>query len=240
MNLFYYSPILFIFFYYFYSIQIDLGFEKPEVFITIASFLFAIFTGFFISRQSQRHRDLRQEIAINDGDFTAIYRSFGHLSQKAQKEAGKIIKKHFQKILKKQDWAYHLKQKSTTLIDLHALLKKEIGAKKMPSLKHVTIQYILESLNRLQLTRKRLIAYHRERMNVMQWGLIAVLTIILLTAISFLHNTTFIVPIYKAFYAVIILVVINYIYRLNNLRLFKDAYGIQSSRDVIEIIEGKK
>jgi len=240
MNLFYYSPILFIFFYVFYNIRIDLGFEKPEVFITIASFLFAIFTGFFISRQSQRHRDLRQEIAKNDGDFTAIYRAFGQISQKSQKEAGKIIKKHFEKILKNKDWAYHVKNRSTTLTDLHVLLKKETGAKKLPSLRHITVQYILESLTRLQITRKTLIAFHKERMNMMQWGLIAVLTVVLLTAISFLHNTTFVVPIYKALYAVIILVVINYIYRLNNLMLFRDAFGIQSSKDVIEIISGKK
>lgn len=240
MNLFYYSPILFIFFYVFYNIRIDLGFEKPEVFITIASFLFAIFTGFFISRQSQRHRDLRMDIAANDGDFTAIYRAFGQISIKSQKEAGKIIKKHFQKILKSKDWAYHIKNRSNTLSDLHALLKKEIGNKQFPSLKHVTLQFILESLTRLQTVRKKLIAFHKERMNAMQWGLISVLTLILLSSLSFLHNTSFVVPIYKALYAVIILVVINYIYRLNNLMLFRDAFGIQSSKDVIEIIGGKK
>jgi hypothetical protein len=240
MNLFYYSPILFIFFYVLYNIRLDVGFNKPEVFITIASFLFAIFTGFFISRQNQRHVEIRQEIAENDGEFSAVYRSFSHISARAQKEAGKIIKKHFEKILKMNDWAYHIKNKSTTLIDLNELLGKYSGNKKLASRKHITTELIMNTLIRLQTVRKRLIAHHQERMTSMQWGLIAVLTLILLSSLSFLENTSFIVPIYKAFFAVIILVVVNYIYRLNNLTLFKDTFGKQSSRDVVEIIEGKK
>lgn len=240
MNFLYLSPILFILFYLFYSFQVDLGFEKPEVFITIASFLFAIFTGFFMSRQNQRHVNIRQEIAANDGEFTNVYRTMGHLSLTAQKEAGKVIKKHFKKILETNDWAHHVKKKTTVLTDLHKILTKHAGAKKLPSRKHVAVQFIVDSLRQLQISRKKIIAFHRERMSKMQWGLIIILTVILLGSLSFLHNISWIVPIYKAFYAVIIIVVILYIQRLNNLTLFQDAFGRMSSQDVIDVIDGKK
>jgi len=236
----YLYPLIFIAFYLFYNFRINLGFENSEVFITIASFLFAIFTGFFIARQNTRHMNLRQEIAENDGDFTAIYRSMGQLDARSQKEAGKIIKTRYNKILSTKDWAYHIKHRSDTLIALHELIKKAVGQKQYPSRKHVTLQFIIESLTRLQLTRKKLIAFYQEKMTPMQWSLIAVLTVVLIFSLSFLPNSSWIVPIYKALYALIILIVVLYIYRLNNLTLFSDAFGKQSSRDVIEIIEGKK
>jgi len=240
MNVAILYPLIFIALYLFYNFRVDVGFAYPEVYITIASFLFAIFTGFFIARQNSRHMNLRQELAANDGDFTAIYRAMGQIDPKAQKEAGKIIKERYNKILGTNDWAYHIKHRSDTLIRLHALLKRTVGSKKYPSLKHVTLQFIMESLTRLQLTRKKLIAYYQEKMTKMQWSLIIVLTAALIISLSFLENTNFIVPFYKALYALIILIVVLYIYRLNNLSLFSDAFGKQSSRDVIEIIEGKK
>lgn len=240
MNLFYISPLLFILFFIFYNLEIDIGIEKPEIFITIASFLFAIFTGFFIARQNQRHVDIRQQIGENDGNFTNIYRLMGQVSEKAQKEAGKIIKSHYTKILDTKDWAFHLKRRSTTIIDLNNLLKKQIGNKKLFSLKHLSLTYIIASLSTLQSTRKKLIAFYQERMTWMQWALIIVLTVILLVSIAFIRNASFYVPILKAFFALIILIVVIYIYRLNNLTLFRDAFGLQSSRDVVEIIQGKK
>lgn len=240
MNFLYLGPLLFVLFYVFYNLQIKLGFEKPEVFVTIASFLFAIFTGFFMSRQNQRHVNIRQEIANSDGEFTNVYRTMGHISKKAQKEAGKIIKKHFSQMLKSNDWAYHVKRKTSSLTDLHQILAKHVAIKKLPSRKHIAVQYIMDSLRQLQISRKRIIAFHKERISKMQWSLIIILTVILLGSLSFLHNVSWIVPVYKAFYAVIIITVILYIYRLNNLTLFQDAFGRMSSQDVIDIIEGKK
>ncbi len=77
-------------------------FETTKTILTIASFLFAIFTGFFISRQGRRYNNIRATIADFDGEMSAIYRAFDHAGAKVKEQAGKIIQAHYETILKKR------------------------------------------------------------------------------------------------------------------------------------------
>ena len=90
-----------------FKLNVDLG-----VFLTVATFLFAIFAGFFISRQGNRYSNIRDQISQFDGELSAMYRQLGHIDKKAQKQLAKIIKGHYLKILKNKAWDYNFIHKS--------------------------------------------------------------------------------------------------------------------------------
>ena len=56
--------------------------ETVSLFLSAATFLFAIFAGFFISRQGTRYSKIRELIADFDGGLSAIYRNIGHFGAK--------------------------------------------------------------------------------------------------------------------------------------------------------------
>ena len=89
--------------------------EGYKTFLSLATFLFAVFAGFFISRQGQRYSLIRDLITKSDGSLSYIYRLFGHLGKNSQKAVTKIIKDHCQKILKNNAWDWHFVHKSTTM-----------------------------------------------------------------------------------------------------------------------------
>ncbi len=74
--------------------------DNYEILLTISTFLFSIFTGFFIARQGNRYSAIRNRITEFDGNMSSIYRQFSHLTNELQKEVKKIIQDHYLKILK--------------------------------------------------------------------------------------------------------------------------------------------
>jgi len=77
--------------------------EIDKIFLTLSTFLFALFTGFFISRQARRYGDIRKLTSSFDGVMSATYRAFGHFGNEAQKKVGEIIANHYKMIID-QGW----------------------------------------------------------------------------------------------------------------------------------------
>lgn len=69
--------ILLFFLLLYYFMYLDFG-AHSQMLLTISTFLFAIFMGFFISRQGVRYSVIRDQITGFDGEISAIYRKFGY------------------------------------------------------------------------------------------------------------------------------------------------------------------
>ena len=225
-------------FYYFVSFFHS---EFSQVFLSIATFLFAIFTGFFIARQGRRYSDIRREIAKFDGLLTSIYRFSGHLGIKAQNQAKDIIKKHYQTILKHKAWDYHFTHKSTTITSLHQLSERTAKDKSLNSLQNLSLQRILTALMDLQLTRKHMVVLHKERIPGFQWGLIIFLGVILLITLT-IAPIDFPIwgAILKAAFGTSVILVIFLLYEFDKLKFFEKIIGKTSAQDILDILAGKK
>lgn len=103
--------------------------DDYEVLLTISTFLFSIFTGFFISKQGSRYSLIRDNLALFDGNLSSIYRQSSHLGKKTNSKIKKIIESHYLIILNKKKWHYNFTHKSTTITDIHNVLEKELGKK---------------------------------------------------------------------------------------------------------------
>jgi len=227
------SLIVLSFFYYSYHIK-----ELDKTFLTISTFVFSIFTGFFISRQDSRYDKIRQNLSQFDGDMSSIYRVLCHLGPTVQKRAGEIISAHYGKVINNDSWDNHIIRESTTVTDLHALISDETAGKKLTNLQNATIARVLLALHDIQITRKGFIASYQERLPKGQWILIDGLALIVLVNISAI-NSQFLLftSVLKAAFGTAIILTLILLRQLDNLALFEGTVGEDSARDVVNIID---
>lgn len=225
--------------YYNYHILTDIEFSN--LVLRTSTFLFAIFTGFFIARQGTRYSDIREQITSFDGELSALYRKFGHISKVAQKIFVKIASKHYKKILDNNSWDYQFIHKSSTLSDTHELIQKTVKDKSFGTLKNFAIQRVLVSLENLQVLRKKMVALHKERIPIFQWALIYFLAIMLLITVATIPSQAALFKsILKASFSSVVILVVILLHRFDNLHFFEGTIGESSAQDVLDIFKEKK
>ncbi len=244
MKIRYIQAILFLLFLVLVYVYYNFNFGAPntdKIFITITTFFFSIFTGFFISRQGSRYTKIRDIISNFDGKMSGTYRVSGNLSKTFQEKVGVIIRDHYKKILESQAWDYHFTHKSSTITDIHNLLEEEVGNNGVESLRNQAIGRILTNMGDCQTLRKNMIMTFQERIPSFQWFLICFFVVILLSAVTVIPSSGFLLgSVLKSAFAISILSVVVILYNLDNLHLFEKFIGENSARDVVEIIEGSK
>lgn len=223
----------------FYHISI---FDKVDsVFISISTFLFSIFSGFFVSRQGGRYSNIRDKNASLDAKLSSIYRFAGHLGEDVQKEIGKIITKNYQQEAKSHQWDYSLSHKTTTLTDIHTIMDKVGRRDDLTNIESNAIGRITFALAGAQDDRKELVGIVEERIPRFQWGLMVLFTLILLSAVSSIPSVgMWLSSILKAGFAASVVSVVIILYKLDTLNLFEGTIGERSAQDVLDIIKGKK
>lgn len=234
-------PIIFVglsLFYYFLPLKVI---DFSNIFLTIATFLFAILTGFFISRQGKRYSSIRNQITSFDGEMSSIFRSFGHLGKAIQEKVKIIIKNHYNIILKNQAWDYHFTHKSNTITSIHNLCEITLKNKQFTTLKNFSVQRILVSLQNLQKIRKNMVALHNERIPLFQFILVYFLAFILLVTVSIIPSEANILgSILKGAFSSSIIFVVVLLHEFDRLRFFGGTIGENSARDILNIFSGKR
>lgn len=212
-----------------------------KLFLSIATFLFAIFSGFFISRQGTRYSAIREQISKMDGNMSAIYRVSGHLGADVQKRAGEIIEEHYKPILENRAWDWNLTHKSTTLTSIHRLIEEKVRDEKLPQLANGAMMQILGALREMQVVRKSMVALREERISESEWLLIYFLAAILLVILASVPSQYSLVPsILKAAFSASLLFVIALLRQLANLKSFEGTIGEHSAQDILMIIKGER
>ena len=224
---------------FFAPINIDVN--SASIFLTVSTFIFAILAGFFISRQNNRYNNIRSTISEFDGNISAIYRSFETLSVEAQEKAGKIIKAHYNKILKVGKWDFHFTHKSSTITSLGNLLAETGGDQNYPSIKNETSSNMIASLDNLQVARKRMVSLQIERMPGGEWVLVIFLAFLLLVSLLLIPSYGLIIDsVMKGIFGALIIQVMILLYELDTLKLFESTLGESSAKDILDIIKGKR
>lgn len=221
---------------------VDFSIETDKVFLSISTFLFSIFTGFFISRQASRFNKVRETVASFDGKLTSFYRSSGHIDLKMQKESGAIITKHYTEMLESKQWDYHFSEhKTTTITSLHGLFDKYIGEEKISNLKNQSVGAMMKGLAACQDFRKQIVALREEKIPRLQWMLIYFFMIMLIITVLGIHSLgLFFGSLLKAAFIVSIASVVLILRKLDALRFSEAIMGQHSANDVVDIIAGRK
>lgn len=224
----------------YFSFSYNLGHEFDRVFVTLATFLFSIFTGFFISNQNGRYGKIRDVLSQFDGKMSAIYRSSMHLGTEFHEKIGLVIKNHYQTIILKDSWDFNFVNKSSTITDIHVLLEDFSKSKeKISEIEKQSLGRITSALSDLQPLRKQIVALREERIPFFQWVLVVLFgTSLLLTVLSLPSFGFLIGSILKGAFTVSIVSVLFILKSFDNLSFFEGRIGEHSAEDVLEIISG--
>ncbi|MCX6758022.1 MAG: hypothetical protein NTZ44_04040 [Candidatus Nomurabacteria bacterium] len=226
--------------FFYYTFDFGAG-NTDKVFITITTFFFSIFTGFFITRQGNRYTKIREIISTFDGKMSSTYRVAGNISPIVQQKIGALIKDHYEKILDTKRWDYHFINKSNTISGVHNVLEEEVGGVKQESLRNQSIGRVLTNMGDCQVLRKNMVMIFQERIPGFQWFLICFFVLILLVAITVIPSHLFLLgSVLKSAFVISIISVIVILHNLDNLHLFENFIGENSAKDVIGIINGEK
>jgi hypothetical protein len=232
---------LLLFFLFWYNLlQIDIG-EEFKTVLSLMTFLFAVFTGFFISRQGQRYSSMRDYIADFDGEMTTIYRQSRHLSPTMKNKIENIIKKEYKKIIILGHWDVPFVLKSKLIIDIHATLDGFRKKEKLNPIENVVLTRIFVATAGMQRARKRVISLGNENIPTLQWVVIILLATMLILLLNGLQTPTILFgTIVKAIFATVVLLTLLMLKKFDDLSFFEVSVGDTSARDVLGIMAGKK
>lgn len=232
--------ILIIFSYFYFRIPQVLP-QIDKIYITITTFFFSIFTGFFISQQMSRYSKIREIISNFDGKMSNIYRSSENFSNDIQVSIGKVIVDHYKKLTKTEEWDYHLTHKSKTISTIHSILEEHVGDSSAGTLRSHAVGIIVNNLSDCEVDRKKMIMLCRERIPSFQWFIIYFFMTVLILSVSAIPSEGFIFEsILKSAFIVSIFSIASILHHLDHLHLFEDFIGENSAKDVLDLISGKK
>jgi hypothetical protein len=232
--------LLFVFFFFFNGYFDFSNYGLDKVYLTVSTFLFSVFNGFFISRQSTRYSDIRNNLSRFDADMTIVYRESSHLDEKEHAKFGDIIRDHYEVLLKKKDWTYYFTHKSTLISHLHEYIQV-CGDISMDKVRGESLRKMLGTLDDAQIVRKLLVSLKEEIIPRLQQVFIYVLAAILFLAVLTLPSKGLVLAsLLKSVYMMTIVIVVILLKKFDNLTLFEGTIGEHSARDVIRIIDGEK
>lgn len=210
------------------------GEDTDRIFITISTFFFSIFTGFFISRQGARYSKLREIISTFDGKLSSVYRASQNVSPAVQEETGKIIRAHYERVLANQSWEHHFSEETTVISSVHRTLEEQLGSSKQESLRNQALGRMLAGLSDAQVLRKNMVMLYQERIPSFQWFLIVFFLVMLLMSISVIPSVGAILgSVLKAAFVTSLISIVIILRSLDNLHLFEGFIGENSAKDVL-------
>lgn len=228
-------PICTVFFY-----AIPLTYELDRIYLTTVTFLFSIFTGFFITQQARRFQAIREATTSFDGKVTNIFRTSSHISAELQQEIASILTKHYTTILDSKQWDHYYVKRSETLQNIHQALDTYVDDKNVTKISNQALGSIIKGLDACQQVRKRVLALREEVIPKEQWLLITFFALILLASVSVLPSYGEVLPsIIKASYIASITAVLFILYRLNSLNYSETLMGEHSAQDVLGVIRNQ-
>lgn len=211
-----------------------------KVYLTVSTFLFSVFNGFFISRQSTRYSDIRNNLSRFDADMTIVYREASHLEKEEQVHIGNIIREHYEILLKKKDWTYYFTHKSNLIANLHAYIQI-CGDVNMDKVRGESMRKTMNTLDDAQIVRKLLVSLKEETIPRLQQIFIYVLAVILFLAVLTLPSRDLVLAsLLKSVYMMTIVMVVILLKKFDDLTLFEGTIGEHSAKDVLNILDGEK
>ena len=216
--------------------QFDYSTDNYSDMIVATTFFFALFAGFFISRQNTRYSNVSDINAVTAGHYSYIYRVSG-LVPRIQKEVREIIRDHYKKIMDNGDWAYHFVNPSDTITRMtkaiSSLKKKEA---EVPAV-GACWGFMYEVVSDLQNLRKKGVGALNRRLTILHWIIIYTLGILVVVSFSLVPTTSIFEEILQIIFAAAVFVLIVLLHKLDSLTMFGDNVARDTAMDIFWIID---
>ncbi len=240
----YYLLLFFVIIYGLYICFIDITIEAYPELIAAVVFFFALFTGFFISRQNDRFSAIDEVVSKENALFSHLYRVAGIIPD-LQDEVRTVVMSHYTKVKETKNWAYHVENPSTTITDITDIFskiddEKYIEKAEKPAM-GTAAEVVWDVIVQLQLARKRIVVLKNQKLLPFQWGIVYLLGMLLIFSFNFIPNIEgqIYVDLLKILFGTTVFMVIILLKQLNDLTLFGKDYSEKGADDVLWIVEEK-
>lgn len=219
-----------------FLVNLDIGLDIASELTVASVFFFALFSGFFITRQNERYSKIIEIIAERDGVYSYLYRVFG-MVPRVQNEIKNVIKTHYTRIADTNNWAINEFSPSTTLTDITKAMSNMTAGEKANISGSSPFDGIWQQICQLQQNRKRIIASYHQRLLPFQWTIIYVFAFLVLLSFGFLETDIFFINFIKIIFGTATFLVIILIKQLNDLSIFGKNFSKHIANDVLRILD---
>lgn len=209
--------------------------ERPEgidVILTISTFLFAILTGFFISRMNTRYDELRDSISQEDALWLSLYEYADYFDQKFTNKVRILIDQYYLIAYDYELGAYY-KKNAHVVAELYEVFEKThlnrgAAAKVYDDAVAVLVQ--------IETQRNRSSVLWKEGMTMGQWSIVLLLGVIMILSFYFYGVYSFLFKSLTVLLSGVVVITILTLRDLEQMRLGGKLAVEESGEEVLEAI----
>jgi len=204
-----------------------------EIILTLSTFLFAILSGFVISRLTSRYDGIRNNVGSEDSILLSLYKTSQHISKKHSGKMAELIDKYY---ILSYDFTLsnaHLAYKKTApvLIEMWDEQMK-IDIQKNSS----AYQAIVTQLTTLEDKRNMASVTSAERLGIGNWIILLTLAMIILVSVFYIRADLLYTHFITIALSTVLVLIILIIRDLQNLMLGGTSLLEESGQEVLNII----
>lgn len=205
-----------------------------ELILTVSTFLFAIISGFYISRLTTRYDQIRNLIASEDASFLCLYKTAQMFGQTFAKRIANLMDAYYivsydhslSDPAYKQSAKYYL-----ALWDAVSTVKKKEPAG--------VYEAMVSQLVDIEKDRNASAAIASERLSLAQWGMLILMSMIILVSVFDLVQPHWYIQVSVVLFSTILVLIVLLTRDLQELMIGGKALLEESGQEVLEFI-GKK
>ena len=204
--------------------------NKVELMLTVATFLFSILAGFFMSRLNSRYNEVRELLAIEDARWLSLYKMSRFYGRNISEGLSDLIDKYYIIIFDFEIGEYYKRSARYFLAVYDELEKyKEYRADS-------TFAGLLDHLTVIEEQRNRSSELAREKLTKGQWSVLLFLYCIIAFSLFYLKVPELYSQIITVLLLTALALVLLLIRDLQNLRLLGKMVMVESGQEVLEFI----
>lgn len=202
-----------------------------DVILTIATFLFAILSGFFISRLGSRYDQIRTLVSSEDAYFLSLYKNAQIYGGEFAKKIGDLIDQYYIASFDIALTNYGYKHNSKYYLQMWdelAVIKKYRSES--------AYQNLADTLTSIEEFRNTAATVSKEKLGTGHWAILFLLTAIILFSIFCLRTDAFYFQVITVLFSTVLILVLLIIRDLQNLMLGGQALLEESGQEIFELI----
>lgn len=208
--------------------------DNIEIILTIATFLFAILSGFFISRLGSRYDQIRSQVAQENANLLSLYKTSQSYGDDFAKKIGNHIDQYY---ICAYDYTLSSYNYKETGINYLKIWDEVTKIKKYRN--ESAYQSLLSCLYAIEINRNSASTISQEKLNAGHWTILFMLSAIILFSIFCIRTDDIYYQIITVLFSTVLVLVLLIIRDLQNLMLGDQSLLEESGQEVLEFI-GKK
>ncbi len=206
--------------------------DKVEIILTVSTFLFAILTGFFLSRLNDRYNQIREVTAAEDAAWTSLYRMAPAFGKNFVKKISKIIDKYYI-VAFDFDVGNYYKHNTKYFNQIYsALMEIKISTPKIDNLFDDMFSLLLE----IEHKRNKSSVLASEKLTMGQWLVLLFLAGMIMLSIFSLDTVDIYYKIAAVIFSTTLVLILLTLRDLQNLRHGGQLLAVESGQEVFEFI----